>query len=198
MLIMTDNLRYKTEADDIYAKLKEIKRTGWVMRGVINPETVYEHTVALISLAASLQAELSLSDTELDDLQHILEIHDWAEAIVGDEFVPNDDTTEYRKRKKIKGDKERHALEQLLVHKPYQEAVIKLFIRYEQGTDKVAKLAKELDKYQALELAYQYEQEQGIPLFLEFYNYYKRDWPFTQPVLIARIDNLRKQHGNTM
>jgi len=190
-------LRYEIAASDIYSKLKDIPRTGWVIRDVTNPETVYDHTVSLVKLAQEMQVDLALTDEQLDDLTHILEIHDWAEALAGDEYVENEDQASYKEKKRLKAIREREALQQLLQHKPCKAVVETLFNRYEEGSGEIAKLAKELDKYQALELALQYEQEQGIPLFTEFDDYYKRDWPFSHPAILERIHNLRTQHTNT-
>ena len=192
---MNTPLRYETLAADIYQTLRSIPRTGWVIRGVSDPETVYDHTVSLVDLAAEIGKEIALSSEEIDDLQHILEIHDWAEALAGDEFIPNEDDDEYQKRKQTKAKRERDALEELLKNRPYQEVVEALFRRYENKTDKLAKLAKELDKYQALALALQYEETQNIPLFVEFYEHYKRDWPFSHPAILHRIDRLRERHA---
>jgi len=191
---MTNILRYESSASEVYDKLKQIERTGWVMRGVKDPETVYEHTASLVKLAESLQADLRLTTTELDDLQHILEVHDWAEALVGDQFVPNEDRASYEEQKLIKAEAERTALERLLHDKPYKQTVADLFARYEVGADPIAILAKQLDKYQALELALEYEQEQGIPLFEEFLSYYDRDQAFTNPALLEKIDHLKLNH----
>ena len=123
---MTTPLRYETTAADIYTSLQRIPRTGWVIRGVENPETVYDHTVALVLLADTVAKEIGLS------------------------------------------------------------------------TDEIARLAKELDKYQALQLALQYEAEQGIPLFIEFYEYCKRDWPFSNPVILQRVADLREKHADNI
>lgn len=191
---MNTPLRYETTAADIYISLKDIPRTGWVIRNVKNPETVYDHTVSLVLLADTVAKEIGLTDTETDDLKHILEIHDWAEALAGDEYIPNEDANSYQERKKLKAEREDSALKTLLKDKPFKEVVENLFARYENKTDEIARLAKELDKYQALELALQYEAEQGIPLFMEFYEYYMRDWPFSNSVILQRIDDLRKKH----
>lgn len=192
---MKPTLRYEKSAQHIYDKLKEIPRTGWVMRGVQSPETVYDHTVSLLALSISLREQLNLNDSEFDDLLHILEVHDWAEAVAGDEFIPNDDQQDYEARKQAKAERELSALHNLLEGQTYKDIVLQLFDRYETGGDRVAKLAKELDKYQALELALEYEEQQGIPLFTEFCEYYERDWPFSHPVLLERINQLQEKHG---
>jgi len=187
-------LQYEKDTPDVYKKLQEIPRTGWVMRGVANPETVYDHTLALVQLAGTLQTDLNLTDTELDELQRILEIHDWAEALVGDEYIPNENPEAYQAKKMVKAQKEKDALEQLVENHPAATEITAYFHRYETGADPIATLAKELDKYQALELALKYEETQKIPLFVEFYEHYKRDWPFSHPVILDRIEQLRERH----
>lgn len=58
------------------------KRTGWVKRGVKNPETVGEHTDALIVLAKKVCAiKKDLNQTKLE---RMLQIHDWPEYKTGD------------------------------------------------------------------------------------------------------------------
>lgn len=189
-------LRYEDTAEHIYSKLKDIPRTGWVMRDVSNPETVYDHTVSLIQLAAEVGTEANLTTDQIDDLKHILEVHDWAEALAGDEFIEdNQNKISYEEKKQIKAERELKALAELLQGQAYEVEVLRLFKRYETGADTIAKLAKELDKYQALELALHYEQQQGIALFEEFYTYYKRDWPFSHPVILKRIESLVAEHN---
>jgi len=189
-------LRYETEAADIYATLKKIPRTGWVIRGVEHPETVYDHTISLLQLANDLAQDLQLNPAELNDLTHILEVHDWAEAIVGDEVIFEENPDEFKAKKAIKRERELTAMQSLCEGKTYGPAALTAFKRYESGADKVARIAKELDKYQALELALTYEESQGILLFGKFYEYYKRDWPFSHPVLLDQIDALHKRHSN--
>ena len=67
------SLRYENTAKHVYEKLKNLPRTGWVMRGVPDPETVYDHTVSLIALVDEFQQDLQLSQFEVDDIKHILE-----------------------------------------------------------------------------------------------------------------------------
>lgn len=103
-------LHYQDSAAHVYEKLKQIERTGWVMSNVPNPETVFDHTVALLDLAERLQAQLALSAEEFADLLHMLEIHDWAEALAGDEVILDADPNSFTDEKALKQAKERQAL----------------------------------------------------------------------------------------
>lgn len=186
-------LQYEHEASHVYKKLKETPRTGWVMSGVPDPETVYDHTVALLTLATRLSDQLDLSGEEFADLLHILEVHDWAEALAGDEVILDEDPDDYKDKKAIKQAKERAALEQLLDGQSYEQKVFAAWMRYEEGVDDIATLAKQLDKYQAVELALMYEEQHGIPLFEEFDTYSKKH--IAHPVLIRELEMLRERHA---
>ena len=48
-------LRLEKTAPEVYEALHKLKRTGWVQRGVENPESVKEHTEALENLLMNLQ-----------------------------------------------------------------------------------------------------------------------------------------------
>jgi 5'-deoxynucleotidase YfbR-like HD superfamily hydrolase len=57
-------LRLETVAPDVYQSLDDLKRTGWVNRGVENPESVKEHTEALLVLAEELSKFLTPEERE--------------------------------------------------------------------------------------------------------------------------------------
>lgn len=80
-------LKLEKQAPKVYEKLHEIKRTGWVDHGVENPESVKEHTEALIRLAEELSPYLTPEETS--GLIEMLEVHDWSEALHGDEVIKN-------------------------------------------------------------------------------------------------------------
>ena len=77
-------LRFAPLVPEVWDKLCLLQRTGWVERGVKNPETVGEHILALRTLAFSLRNELRV---DMEKLLALLEVHDFPEAIVGDEVI---------------------------------------------------------------------------------------------------------------
>ena len=103
-------LIYNKYAPHIWQALGEIERTGWVMREVRNPESVQEHTLALIRLAYEIPG---LEKNRQDKLCAILEVHDWPEAIVGDEVILEYDEVEKRRRKQKKHQREEEAMKQI-------------------------------------------------------------------------------------
>jgi len=197
ILGLTDSLhmplQYESQASHIYDKLKNLPRTGWVMHGVPHPETVYDHTVSLVAMAIDMQTDLDLSDSQLEDLSHILEVHDWGEAIVGDQVILDKNPDDYASKKRAKQAKERLAMEELLNGREYKSDVLTAWEQYEAGTDDIAKLAKQLDKYQAVELALTYEAKYGIELFTEFDTYSKQH--IEHPALLSKLQQLRERHA---
>ena len=100
-------LKYAHLSPETWEALAKLQRTGWVMRGIENPESVQEHTLALIELGKKLAPE-DLSPAEKEDLLAMLEIHDWPEAIKGDPVILNAHEEEGKKLKaeKFIGEKE--------------------------------------------------------------------------------------------
>lgn len=79
------HLKFAKLAPKVWEALGNVKRIGWKERGVTNPESDLEHTIALRNIAASVYGELS--EEERDDLLDILEVHEWPEAIEGDTVI---------------------------------------------------------------------------------------------------------------
>mgnify|MGYP000417875483 CR=1 FL=1 len=100
--------QYLPEAPQVRAALAALPRTGWVQHGVTNPETVLEHTEALLRLGAELLPELTA--TEQDGLLAMLEVHDWPEAVVGDEVILELEPDRRQPLKDAKLERERQAL----------------------------------------------------------------------------------------
>ncbi len=47
-------LKYARLAPDVWSALGRLKRTGYVKRDIPNPETVQEHTIAVMRIAETL------------------------------------------------------------------------------------------------------------------------------------------------
>lgn len=180
-------LKLEAVAPAVYESLQELKRTGWVMRGVENPESVKEHTEALLVLAEEL-LEL-LTEEEKDGLMDMLEVHDWPEAIHGDEVILELRPDERKSLKDIKFENEKRAMETLTKDLPSGDVLMNLWLRHENSDDGAAVFGRQLDKYQALEKSLEYEQAQGIPLFEEFLEYSINF--IHHPVLLERVEKLK-------
>lgn len=158
---------YRKYALSIINELYNVKRTGWVDRGVKNPETVGEHTEQLIILA-------NQNFPEIHGLKKMLKIHDWPEAIknVGDRrtdiFCPED----HRITKEEKKILEFRAMKDICSNLGYSGKIImNLWLEYEEGKTERAKIAYQIDKLQAILKSIEY-QNSGEPVMAqEFINY---------------------------
>jgi 5'-deoxynucleotidase YfbR-like HD superfamily hydrolase len=179
-------LKLEAVAPHVYELLDRVDRTGWVNRNVENPENVREHTEALLKLADELSEYLTPEET--DGLMDMLEVHDWPEAIHGDEVILELDPVKRKALKEVKFNNEVRALEELCKDLPNRQEIIEL------SDDPAAVFARQLDKYQAVEKAWEYEQAQGILLFQEFLTYAINF--VHHPVLLERLERLKTNQVN--
>lgn len=182
-------LKLESIAPMVYQALQDLKRTGWVKRQVENPESVKEHTEALITLAQELIPLLSHDETQ--GLLEMLEVHDWPEALHGDEVILELKPDERKALKEVKFENEKNALTIICKDLPNGEEIMSLWLRFETSDDPAAAFGRQLDKYQAVEKALEYEQSQGIALFDEFLRYSINF--ISHPVLLQRIDVLKEK-----
>jgi putative hydrolase of HD superfamily len=185
-----EGLSFAHLVSEVWRELANLPRTGWVRRGVKNPETVAEHTLSLKCLAKVLG---DFSEEDRKELTDMLEIHDWPEAIHGDEVILNEgDNDKYELLKRTKFEKEQNALRSICEKiGGAGDTIFNLWIRFENSDDAVATFARQLDKYQAVEKALEYEKEQHIPLFREFFDYSKKY--ITHTVLIEQLERLEEE-----
>lgn len=171
----------------MYQALAVLQRAGWVEKGVENPETVKEYTQALIQLGLDLQDELK--SEEFEGLITMLEVHDWPEAICGDEVILELNLDDRKVVKAIKFENEKYAMEEICKNIPNGEELFASWIRFETSDDPAATFGRQLDKYQAVEKALEYEQQQRIALFDEFLAYSINF--IDHPILLQKLLNLK-------
>ncbi len=182
---LTPELSFAHLAPHVWEALQKLKRSGWVNRGVENPETDAEHVLALKQIAKTLG---EFSEAEMKDLLDMLEVHDWPEAVLGDPIIL-DHEPDYETRKRMKFEQERQAM--IDISEKIGEkgkTIFDLWMRFETSADELASLARQLDKYQAVEKALEYEKTQKIELFKEFFEYAKKY--ITHPLLVERMNKL--------
>lgn len=186
----TSELAFAQLAPEVWNELSKLQRTGWVQRGVENPETVAEHTMALKRLGKILG---EFSETERKELLDMLEVHDWPEAVHGDEVIlHNGDDSVYASLKSTKFEKEQNALRPICEKMgSVGKTIFNLWMRFETSDDAVANFGRQLDKYQAVEKALEYEREQRIELFREFFDYSKKY--ITHPILVEQLERLEEE-----
>jgi 5'-deoxynucleotidase YfbR-like HD superfamily hydrolase len=121
----------------------------------------------------------------------MIEVHDWPEAIHGDEVILELNPDDRKALKAVKFENERKAMTKICAALPEGEAIMARWLRFETSDDPAADFGRQLDKYQAVEKALEYEQAQGIPLFDEFLQFSINF--IEHPILLARIEELQRK-----
>ena len=157
-------------------KLKKLKRKGWVIRCIPNPESVADHSFRVSVMALMLAKKFNLDENKCIKLSII---HDLAESIVGD-ITPYDNISNL--------DKEKLELEAMkkLTNNLDNSDIYKIFKEYIEQKTLEAKFVYQIDKIEMLLQAYEYELKHGKKVeysaFLEYVS--KR---VTDPELIKLI-----------
>lgn len=185
------HLKFTNLAPGVIRDLQVLRRTGWVRRNVANPESVQEHTIAARRLVISEKDSLQFTPEGLEEILDILEIHDWPEhePKVGDQVILS--TTE--NKEVLKKEKYKAELDEMIkICKKLGkngERILELWLRYENGQDPVSSFARQVDKLQAMEKAFEYEREGEQVSTQEFIS--EKEKEITHPVLIRRLKELK-------
>jgi putative hydrolases of HD superfamily len=160
--------------------LNRLPRTGFLMRGIENPESVGEHVFLTSLLACLLLPELRKDGLELDGekLLSMVLLHESGEILIGD--IPSPASAFFGKEGKAKAELE--AGRAVLRAHPDRKAVMEEF---EAGASLEARIAKGLDKLQMMIKVLKYESE-GKGGLDEFWEYSVK-YPGCG---VARIDRL--------
>lgn len=145
-------------------RLKQVPRTGWMMRGVADAESVADHSfgVAFVSLVLS-----ELVDQPLDKakLLTIALLHDLPESVIGDLLTPAAAYFPLGAKRRA----EIAVLDGLLGTLPCAEAWRAWWQEYEDGTSVEGRLVRDADRLDMLIQAHVYEQTTGNRWLGEFW-----------------------------
>ena len=163
----------------ICGKLKQTRRTGWTKYKEITSqvESVADHSfrIALMAFVFGLQQQREGGDKEEDKEEKVLDVqklvtmalvHDIAESIVGD-ITPHCGISKEEKNKL-----EVEAMQKLkeTLGDVAGETIETLWLEYENGSSREARVVKELDKLEMLLQASEYENEYKDVDLTEFYS----------------------------
>lgn len=149
----------------IVGNLKSLKRTGWVRKGIKDPETVSGHMYRMAIMSFLINE--NQDNVSKDQCIKLSLIHDLAESLVGD-IVPNDGISVEEKHAK-----EKEAMEKIasLVPNTVGNELLDLWNEYEKQSTKEAKFVKDFDKFDMILQAFEYEKMENTPGRLqEFFN----------------------------
>ena len=144
----------------LMGKLKELSRTGWIRKGIKNPETVAAHSHG-VSMLVLLFAPAHL---DKEKCLKIAIIHDLQESIVGD-ITPFDGVQD-------KPEREKHAIKEISQNLDFPE-LLDLFSEYEKNLTPEARFVRDMDRLDAVLQAKYYDTNNKAEeqIFNEFYNY---------------------------
>ncbi|NJE04481.1 HD family hydrolase [Thermococcus sp. MV11] len=133
--------------------LKRLPRTGWLLRGVPNPESIADHSyrVALITLFLADELKVKGVDVNVERALKMALLHDLAEARITD--IPL--TAQYYIDK---GKAEKKAAMELFIKTPKPGEYFRLWREYEEELSLEGRLVKFADKLEMLIQAYEYER----------------------------------------
>ncbi|XP_071951348.1 5'-deoxynucleotidase HDDC2-like [Antedon mediterranea] len=145
-------------------KLKTIKRAGWVRTRVSNPESVPDHMYRMAIMSMFIPSSTGVNKNRIMKLALI---HDMAECIVGD-ITPFDNVSKDEKYRR-----EQEAMQELteLAGPEVGQEIYTLWKEYEQQSTPEAKWVKDLDRYEMIQQAFDYEkQENKLGSLQEFFD----------------------------
>eukprot|EP01083_Nonionella_stella_P073210 197785_1 len=154
----------------LVGKLKTTKRTGWVNHNVNLPESIADHMYRMSIMAMVVGGEHS-KDHSLDTarLVKMALVHDLAESLVGD-ITPTEVSGVTKEDKhKLEFDAINKICGEMLDNSETALEILELWKDYESGESPEAVLAKDLDKFEMILQAHEYEtsEDEKLDSFFE-------------------------------
>eukprot|EP01137_Pigoraptor_chileana_P020248 Opistho-2@6516 len=175
----------------LVGKLKATKRTGWVNNKIEKPESIADHMYRMGVMA------MLFDDPSIDRNRCIKMaiVHDMAESIVGD-ITPHDPVTSEEKHRM-----EEAAMatirDEMLASSPVGVEMYSLWQEYEACTTNEALIVKDLDKFDMIVQAFEYERDQHRTGSLEEFFKSTRG-KFKHPAVqrwVAQLEAVRDAHA---
>lgn len=163
--------------------LKHLPRTGWLLAGISQPESVAEHSFLMSWLALLLAEQVNSSyvtqgltqPLDLGKVAHIALVHDVAESILTD--LPKRSTDLLGKATKYQA--EATAMQQLFQQMPNSAYYIGCWQEYADGATPEGRLVRDADKLEMIHQALCYEQN-GQRNLAEFWQAHAWHYPASQ------------------
>jgi putative hydrolases of HD superfamily len=149
----------------ILEQLKEVKREGWVRKGIKNGESVSDHMYRMALMAMTIPLKPRTDENGINkeiNRTHAVTlslVHDLAEAIVGD-ITP--DCGISSEEKHLREEAAMREISKLLPNCPFD--LMELFSEYQKGKTAEAQFVKDLDKLEFIFQARSYSEKYGIEM----------------------------------
>jgi putative hydrolase of HD superfamily len=141
----------------IVGKLKQLKRTGWVMFNVSEPESVAEHSFSLAMLALTVAKDYGLDEAKVVKMALL---HDLGEAIIGD--VVTQRRSRILPNQAAKQQRELAAMRQIAGNAGHESDWTSIFEEFVAGATPEARLVQDLDRLDAAIQATEYHDRFGL------------------------------------
>ncbi len=141
------------------ARLKWLPRSGWVMRGIADPESVAEHSWGVALLALTL-GSLEEGPVDREKLLVTALLHDLPEVLLSD--IPTPALRYLAAEAKQRA--EEAALADLLAALPERERWRAWWDEFESGSSVEGRLVRDADRLDMMIQAYLYEERRGAAL----------------------------------
>lgn len=171
---------------ELVGRLKHIKRTGWVLRNVQQPETVAGHMYRMAIMTFLLDGKDNINKSRCMELALV---HDLAECIVGD-ITPYCGVNPDEKHRR----EDEAMLELAKLAGPNGNYLYDLYKEYENQKTPEAQLVKELDRFDMVMQAFEYEKRSESPKRLqEFFD--STEGKFKHPLIMSLISEISSQRS---
>ncbi len=153
-------------------KLKRLKRTGWVKKGVSSPESVADHSfrVALMTMAIDNMKQQRGEIINLERALSLSLLHDLPESFMGDLDPETRRQLGAQKVTELESEAVTDSIE--TVPKSLQTQYLKMFQEYQNQSTPEAQLVKQIDYVEMLLQAREYDETEEDRNLKEFWN----DW----------------------
>ncbi|KNC82162.1 hypothetical protein SARC_05543 [Sphaeroforma arctica JP610] len=167
-------------------ELKRTKRTGWVNNNVTLPESISDH-MHRMGLLAFLCDDKTLDKTRC---VKIAMVHDLAEAIVGD-ITPYDGVSKEAKEK-MEDDAMKSIWTETLQDSEAGKELYELWREYEDASTPEALFVKDLDKFEMICQAFEYEKAENRPGGLQTF-FDGTEGVFSTPQVKSWVEELKSR-----
>lgn len=174
-------------------KLKKVKRTGWLLKGIHSPESVAEHSFRVAVMAMILSEK---KDLDRFYLLKMALIHDVAESITTDLVWEHGKISDLEKLKS-KHEKELKSAKEIVSGLGSKEEYLTLIDDYLNRQSREAKFLKEIDKLEMAIQALEYEEiaEGSLDEFWENVEKYIKEDNFVE--MLMELRQLRGKKSET-
>ncbi|XP_047985130.1 5'-deoxynucleotidase HDDC2 [Leguminivora glycinivorella] len=172
---------------ELVGRLKHVKRTGWVLCHIDDCESIAGHMYRMGMMTFLLTEENNPTKLDRFKCLEIALVHDLAECIVGDITPHCGVSPEEKHRQEDEAMKKIAELTGFAGNRMYE-----LYKEYEFQSSPEAKFAKDLDRYDMILQAFEYEKREKAPKKLqEFFT--ATEGKFNHPFIRDLVTELYRQ-----